>query len=400
MSHDAAPDLGQPSPAPPPVPAAAPPPLPPPVPPFGLVEPESAAEPADSTPEFQIDTRRSSRGRPRGDGGMGVLLSLLLVAAAAMLAYVAWPKLAPHLKPQLAPIGREPSPESLPAEPPRPEAAVATRSTPEPPTPEPAAPVPAAPVPAAPVPDAATALAGAPRRDDAPRATEPPAPAADREATAGSPFDEPRQPVPPPSPAPIDAAAAPRPPEAPTAGASANLPAVDAAIRAAVRALRSEDWAAAGDRLDAAEAAAGDDADAIDRVTRWRRLLLYAEGFGPLRAQALAASVGNEYTVDGKVISIVEANDTNFVFRRLGRNVSKSVREIPRAIVVAIVSQWFANADRPANHLYLGAYHACREDPNVQGARSAWRTASREGEADGDRLLPLLDDPALADAAP
>jgi hypothetical protein len=356
------------------------------VPPFGLAEPESAAEPDDSTPEFQIDTRRSSR-RQRGGGGMGSLVSLLLVAAAATLAYVAWPKLVPHLKPQLAPIGRQPTPKSMPADPPPPEPTAASR-----PTSEPAA--------RAAVADAATALPSVPRRDGAPRATEPPVPAADRQATARSPLEEPRRAGPPPSPAPVDAAEAPQPPEAPAAGASADLPAVDAAIRAAVRALRSEDWPAARDRLDVAEAAAGADADAIERVTRWRRLLLYAEGFGPLRAQALAASVGNEYTIDGKIISIVEANDTRFIYRYLGDNERLAPNQIPRAIVVAIVSRWFANADRPANHLYLGAYHACREDPNVQGARVAWRTASRRGEADGDRLLPLLDDPALADAAP
>ena len=368
MSHDAEPDFGQPPPAPPPVPAAPPTPR---VPPLGLAEPESAAEPDDPSPAIQIDTRRSSR-RQRGGGGMGSLVSLLLVAAAATLAYVAWPKLAPHLQPRLAPIDRD-----RPAKTPKPEPAARAA-----------------------VADAATALPSVPRRDGAPRATEPPVPAADRQATARSPLEEPRRAGPPPSPAPVDAAEAPQPPEAPAAGASADLPAVDAAIRAAVRALRSEDWPAARDRLDVAEAAAGADPDAIERVTRWRRLLLYAEGFGPLRAQALAASVGNEYTIDGKIISIVEANDTRFIYRYLGDNERLAPNQIPRAIVVAIVSRWFANADRPANHLYLGAYHACREDPNVQGARVAWRTASRRGEADGDRLLPLLDDPALADAAP
>jgi hypothetical protein len=339
-------------------------------------EPAFASEPDEAEAPLRIDTRRSRRVRSRGEGATGLIVSFLLVAAAGTLAYVAWPKLAPHLGSARRSVARQSvdraveQPESADRNPP--------------PAPEQQA-----------RPTDRAALADTPRRDS-PRVADPVVPEPDRPVPDALKPDAPKPDVP----EPIVPRRPAEPPRTPETTMAADRAAVDDAIGAAARALRSEDWAAAGERLDAAEAAAGDDADSIARVTRWRRLLLYAEGFGPLRAQALAAAVGNDYNVDGKAIGIVEANDARFIYRRLGRNVSIPSDEIPRAIVVAIVSQWFAGADRPANHLFLGAFHACREPPNVAQARAAWQRASLGGEADGDRLLSLLDDPALVAAGP
>jgi len=343
-----------------PAPLSVPPPPvpPPPVPPPPAV-PEPPVAPVDPpAAEFRVDTRRRPPRRSSADGS-GLVVSLLLVAAAGTLAYVAWPKLASHLSPAAA--GGKPARTPKTASPERSD---------EPPA-------------------AAAAPAREPRVTAAPR----------RALPAVEPAVEPAPPAPPPPRGPI-AAVTPDRQEAPAPGPRGEPPAVERAVRAAAQALRQGDFATAGRQLAVAEAAASDDAESTARVARWQRLLLYAEGFGALRDQALAASVGKDYTVDGKTISIVEVNAEQFIYRRLGTNVRIARSEIPRAIVYEIVARWFRGADRPANQLFLGAYHVCREPPAVDRARMAWRLASRWGEADADVLLALLDDPALLAPAP
>jgi hypothetical protein len=330
---------------------------PPPVPPADLDAPPA--------PSFRIDTRSHGRHGPTSGGATGFVVSLLLVAAAGTLAYVSWPKLAPHLAPVFGPIAPPDSNRATPDDTHRDPAAV--RET---------------------MADVRTEAPSEPPVDAAPRRAVPPA------------LAEPRRDQPAAVPAPVVASPPDDRPATPASAPGADRAAVEAAIEAAARALREEDWATAGDRLAAAEAAARDDAESLGRAARWRRLLVYAEGFGSLRDEALAASVGNEYTVDGKLISIVEANAERFIYRRLGRNKTMPPGEIPRAIIVDIVTQWFHGANRSANELFLGAYHVCREPPNTERARAAWQRARRGGEADADLLLQLLDDPALVAPAP
>jgi len=46
------------------------------------------------------------------------------------------------------------------------------------------------------------------------------------------------------------------------------------------------------------------------------------------------------------------------------------------------------------NDLFIGAYHATKEEPDFDKARAAWERAAARG-ADASLLLPLLDDPLL-----
>jgi hypothetical protein len=60
---------------------------------------------------------------------------------------------------------------------------------------------------------------------------------------------------------------------------------------------------------------------------------------------------------------------------------------------MAIVTGWFD--ENPANDLFIGAYHATKEEPDFDKAREYWERAAARG-ADASLLLPLLDDPLLA----
>jgi len=131
-----------------------------------------------------------------------------------------------------------------------------------------------------------------------------------------------------------------------------------------------------------------------DRVERWAELVTFAEGFAGYRKKALdAVKAGNEYDIDGKKIGVVEIDDKVFVYRFAGKNTTKPRDQIPGGILMAIVTGWFD--DKPANDLYIGAYHATKQEPDLDKARAAWENADRRG-ADASLLLPLLEDPLLA----
>lgn len=130
-----------------------------------------------------------------------------------------------------------------------------------------------------------------------------------------------------------------------------------------------------------------------ERVERWGELVTFAAGFADFRRQALdAVKAGDEYDIDGKKIGVVEIDDKVFVYRFAGKNTRKPRDQIPGGILMAIVTGWFD--DRPANELYIGAYHATKQEPDLDKARAAWESAERRG-ADASLLLPLLEDPLL-----
>lgn len=133
-----------------------------------------------------------------------------------------------------------------------------------------------------------------------------------------------------------------------------------------------------------------------DRVERWNELVTFAAGFADFREQALAAvTADDEYDIDGKKIGIVEIDDEKFVYRYAGKNKTTPRNRIPGGILMAIVTEWFD--DKPANELYIGAYHATKEEPDLDKARAAWEGAQSKG-ADASLLLPLLEDPLLTAA--
>lgn len=228
--------------------------------------------------------------------------------------------------------------------------------------------------------------------------------ASPRSAVNDTPAEQPDPPVrpapPPPNAPPPPAASDPVPmPQPQTPAASAppveENPQLERELRAVAAALHAADYDAAGAASEAAAAAAMTPAGRT-RAEQWAELVTFARGFADYRGQALAAvKAGDEYDVDGKKIGVVELDDERFVYRFAGRNRTAPRDRIPGRIVLAIVETWFD--EKPANDLFIGAYHAAKAEPDLDKARAAWERARDRG-ADASLLLPLLDDPVLAES--
>jgi hypothetical protein len=220
---------------------------------------------------------------------------------------------------------------------------------------------------------------------------------------------EPRpQPAPasPPDPEPqrevtVESTVAPEEPAAPESAAEATNDAADAEaivpfLKKTLAALQDGQF----DEADDALGQAGDEAigrAAADRLAQWQALVTYAKGFADLRERALdAARPGLEYEIDGRVVAIVEMDEGKIIYRYAGKNKTLPRSKIPDKLMLAILEKWLTR--KPANHLFLGAYHATKPGPDLEKARGAWQLAQRGG-ADASDLLPLLDDPVLVKAA-
>jgi len=185
---------------------------------------------------------------------------------------------------------------------------------------------------------------------------------------------------------------------------TANPPAEDAegeneiegAVTGALAALRLGDFDTA-DALLASALEGGRNLPAKRRVSDWQTLARYAREFAGFRETAIAAvKPGNEFDVNGKKVAVVEIDDKKFIYRFQGRNKSIPRNRIPSGIALAIVTTWFD--ERPDNHLFLGAHHATKPEPDLAKARDHWERAEKGG-INAEPLLRLLGDPALQEGA-
>lgn len=315
----------------------------------GLEPPFAADDDQPGGPGIRIRPAVTYR---RSSSGSGVLL-LLIAALAAAAGGLYWYKFRPEA------TARKRAPRAV--------------AQAEPPAAEEAAPAAAPAPPKAPPPR----VARPPVRTPAAKEKPPRPPVAD-----DTPAERPDPPTPPP----------PAPP-APTAEESPQL---EKQLRAVAAALREADYDAATAAADAASGVAMTAAGRA-RAEQWSELVTFARGFADYRNQALATvKAGDEYDVDGKKIGVVEIDDERFVYRFAGKNRTAPRDRIPGGIVMAIVESWFD--EKPANDLFVGAYHAAKAEPDLDKARAAWERARARG-ADASLLLPLLDDPILT-AAP
>jgi len=352
--------------APPPPPP--PPPLPSPswlpsAPPLHVDGAVAAAPAARAIEPDAIAVRTTVPRRSRPTNPLPALLSLLAVLATAVAAYVCWPQAGGNLwpaDPRVTATARQPRAAAPPAAAPQPPAPAAASV--EPPA-KPAAALTPAP---APVPEAVP---------DDPSPASPAAP----------------QPAPPPSPA------VPEPPPRPDPRARDRVAAaVEAALREAYEAIRTDEFDAADRKVAAAARVAAADDALADRVTNWQQFARYARQAADYREQALdAAHDGGDYDIGGQKIAVVESTPDRFVYRKAGRNVQIKPRTMtPGPVVTAILRQWFAADPRPGNEVFLGVHLVARREPNVKLAATAWERARREGE-DVSRLVPLLTDPIV-----
>lgn len=174
---------------------------------------------------------------------------------------------------------------------------------------------------------------------------------------------------------------------------------VAAAAGRAYAAVRAGDFATANHELDAVEQTAVDDQQATNRLQCWRALVLYAEGYPGLFAEAIThAEKGREYPFNGGRISIYPAEKSG-EFRIKGRGDKRTftVDSFPPDVKLAVLSEWCAAAPRPANHLYLGVGALLLPEQDLARSRREWETAVAGGESHGRLLLDLLDDPVVRD---
>ena len=171
---------------------------------------------------------------------------------------------------------------------------------------------------------------------------------------------------------------------------------IEGAVTGALAALRQGDFDTA-DALLASALEGGRNLPAKRRVSDWQTLAQYAREFADFREKAIAAvEPGNEFDVNGKKVAVVEIDDKKFIYRFQGRNKTTPRNKIPSGIAMAIVTTWFDH--RAANHLYLGAYHATKPEPDLAKALSHWERAEKGGIS-AEPLLRLLGDPALQEGA-
>jgi hypothetical protein len=168
---------------------------------------------------------------------------------------------------------------------------------------------------------------------------------------------------------------------------------IEVSLRRVAESLRSAQFGAAAEAANEAAAAARTK-PTRERIERWAKLVSFAKGFADYREQALAAvAPGVEFDIDGKKIIVVEIDNQKFIYRFAGKNRTTPRDRIPGGIMMAIVTAWFD--DKSVNDLFIGAYHATKEEPDFDKARAAWERAAARG-ADASLMLPLLDDPRLA----
>jgi hypothetical protein len=171
---------------------------------------------------------------------------------------------------------------------------------------------------------------------------------------------------------------------------------IETAIASALSAIRTSDFDTA-DVLLASALEGGRSMPAKRRVSDWQTLAQYAREFAGFREKAIAAvKPGDEYDVNGKKVGVVEIDDKKFIYRFQGRNKTTPRNKIPAGIAMAIVTTWFD--DRPANHLFLGAHHATKPEPDLAKARDQWERAE-QGGINAEPLIRLLDDPLLQEGA-
>lgn len=351
----------------PPAPASSAPWCPPPPPlPAGMMTGDPASPLAPAAEADVIHVRRSARVRRKSPSVVPALLSLIALAAVGVAAYRFWPQpgatRSQGSSPLAVVIPKRDEPAPAPSQPPTPAAATPTTALP------PAAP----PTPMPPVNPA------------------PPSPA----STSDDPEPQ-QQPPTPPTPSELP----PTPPQPDPQARERAATEIDKALRAAYAAIRAGEFDTADRQVAAAAKLAADD-DLARRVTCWQQFTRYARQAADYREQALdAANAGGDYAIGKQRIAVVESTPQLFVYHKDGRNVRISPRtNVPGPIVTAILRAWFAAADRPGNHVFLGTHFLARSEPNAGLAAAEWNRAGQRGE-DVSNLEPLLKDPIIRDVA-
>ena len=157
-------------------------------------------------------------------------------------------------------------------------------------------------------------------------------------------------------------------------------------------ALAARDLAAADKQLEAASAHASSP-ELLARLEAVRLLRDYVDGFWKaVRESAKTLKGGEEFTVRGKVVAIVDARRDEIVLRAAGQNRTYKLNELPPHMATALAERWL-DKDDANSKVYVGAFWLV--DPKVERslAREKLAEAANAGAADAMTLTKLLDAP-------
>ena len=157
-------------------------------------------------------------------------------------------------------------------------------------------------------------------------------------------------------------------------------------------ALAARDLAAADKQLEAASAHASSP-ELLARLEAVRLLRDYVDGFWKaVRESAKTLKGGEEFTVRGKVVAIVDARRDEIVLRAAGQNRTYKLNELPPHMATALAERWL-DKDDANSKVYVGAFWLV--DPKVERslAREKLAEAANAGAADATTLTKLLDAP-------
>jgi hypothetical protein len=162
------------------------------------------------------------------------------------------------------------------------------------------------------------------------------------------------------------------------------------ALALARAALASRDLAAADKQLAAADAQATSP-ELVARVAAARLVRDYVDGFWKaVRESAKTLKGGEEFTVQGKIIAIVDASPDRIVLRAAGQNREFKLNEVPPHMATALAERWLDKNDANSK-VFVGAFWLV--DPKIEPGLAREKLAEAAGATDAAAIARLLDAP-------
>ncbi len=166
---------------------------------------------------------------------------------------------------------------------------------------------------------------------------------------------------------------------------------LDQALDQVKRSLASRDLAGAQGSMDQAKAITAGAARGphADRVHRMSLLCDYVHEFWDAVKEGMAGIDGQELVIGDLVIHVIEANEGGIRYRDRGINQHYTLYEMPPGLARLIGERWLEKT--PTSRIFVGAFMAVEPAYGLEKAREQWQQA-REGGADVDELMPILDE--------
>ncbi len=161
----------------------------------------------------------------------------------------------------------------------------------------------------------------------------------------------------------------------------------ESSLRDARQALGERQYQQARQRIaDARKIAVSDEQKQL--ADGFQALSTYVEDFWQAVRQGLSQlETAGELKIGKTIASVVEVGPNHLLIREAGENRRYSVDQLPAQLAVAIAMHWLDN--RPANKLYVGAFHFVGPPVDLSEAKRLWEQAASEG-IDAGGLIALL----------